>query len=58
MRCIPSARFGLPLIHREAVHPAEGEHIGIGKTQIKTDLYAQATQHLGGEDAWTGNDEE
>ena len=58
VRCVPSPRLSLPLVHRESVNPAEGEHIGIGQTQLERNLNAQATKYFGRKDARPGNDQE
>ena len=58
VRCVPSPRLSLPLIHREAVNPAEGEHIGIGEPKLERNLNAQATEDFGRKDARSSNDQQ
>ena len=58
VRCVPSPRLSLPLIHREAVHPAEGKHIGISEPQLERNLDAQTTENFGRKDARPSNDQE
>ena len=55
VRCIPATRLRLPLIHREAVHPAEGEDLWIRHVCLKCNLNTQTPEHLCREDALTGN---
>ena len=43
---VPAAPLGVPLVHREVVDPAVGQHVLIGQAQTQAQLLAQAAQDV------------
>jgi len=55
---VPAVALLVPLVHREAVDPAVGEDVGVGKAEAGAQLRAQAAEDVGDDRRPVGDDEE
>ena len=55
---VPAAPVLVPLVHREAVDPAVGEDVGIGKAEAQAELGPQAAEDVGDDGRRVGDDQE